>query len=353
MANIQDYLKKYANISFGECPFNEMDSVFFTQLSYFDWDNIVPSNRRKIPMLEAISLLLEAIERDGLKNNALFIRGCLANLKLLKTSTRYQKCQFTYYQSSIDINKQFGALCIELDPRTIYVSFEGTDNSVSGWKEDFALSYEFPIDSQKDAINYLNKVVRWWHKKVYVGGHSKGGNLAMVAYMYAKKSVKRKVKVIYNLDGPGFRGNEFTSNEYKEMVPKLKMYVPEESIIGMLLNTPPIYKVIQTSARGIRQHDTNYWKCLESDLVEGKLSKTSQKWDQHIAGWLDHYNDEERRKMVYTFFEILEKSEVKTFDGIKSFEWKKVLEVVKKMSKLDDETKKLYLKALRSLLFSK
>ena len=352
MATITNYLKEYKDVSFEQCPFNEMDSLFFSQLSYFEWDKIVPSSTKKIPFNKAIHLLLNKYETDGFNNNALFIRNSLKNIKVLVSNTRYEKCQLSNYVLNINSEKQFGALVIHLNTRTIYISYEGTDNNVSGWKEDFALAYQFPVASQVDAIAYFNHVVRWWHQTVYVGGHSKGGNLAMVAAMYGKKRKTKRIKTIYNFDGPGFRGKEFNSREYQSMVSKLKLYVPEESIIGLLLNTPPIYKVVAAYRHNFRQHDTNYWKFLDTSLKEGKLTQGSQKFDQRVADWLDRYNDIERKKMVYTFFEILERCEVKTFDGFRAVDWKKVVHVIKEMHELNDDMKKLYLTALKNLLLN-
>ena len=194
MATIKDYLRQYKDISFQECPFNEMDNLFFTQLSYFNWSSIVPNSHRKIPMIQAVNLLLKRIRRYGLFNEALFIRGCLENLKIIKDGKRYQNCLLSDFVYEMNSEKQFGALCIHLNLTTLYVSFEGTDNSVGGWKEDFELSYKFPVQSQLDSIEYLKKVVRFYHRTVYVGGHSKGGNLAMVAAMYTSKRIQKRIK---------------------------------------------------------------------------------------------------------------------------------------------------------------
>ena len=55
---------------------------------------------------------------------------------------------------------------IELNKNQVYVSFEGTDHLIGGWKEDFMMSYMFPIPSQKMAISYVNRKFTFVRKQI-------------------------------------------------------------------------------------------------------------------------------------------------------------------------------------------
>ena len=76
---------------------------------------------------------------------------------------------------------QFGAFTAEPGDGSIYVSFMGTDDSLIGWKEDFNMSFIRPIPSQLEAAEYVNETIKYSRRKIRLGGHSKGGNLAIYA----------------------------------------------------------------------------------------------------------------------------------------------------------------------------
>ncbi len=347
MATIKEYLKYYKNLTFEECNFNINDVILFSELSYINWYNIVPSNNNKITLEEAGKRYLNE-NKDRL---SAFMQSNVSNLKEMIESKRYSNIYLGNYESIIDKEKQFGALCIYFEPRKVFISFEGTDGTVIGWKEDFVLGYHFPIMSQKCAISYINKVVTNKDKEIYIGGHSKGGNLAMTASMYCDNKIFRRIKTIYNLDGPGFKEKEFNST-YKKIMPKLKMYVPEQSIIGMLLYNTDNYYVLKSTATGIMQHDCNTWECFGSFLLEGTLSKISIKLDKKIKDWNKKYDDDELETMITTFFSILEENNIKNFIELKSLKWSQIVSILNKVKSIDEDTRKLYTEALKELIWT-
>ena len=50
------------------------------------------------------------------------------------------------------------------------------------------MAIQFPVEAQKRAISYLNRHFTFGHAPLIVGGHSKGGHLALVGSMYANFS---------------------------------------------------------------------------------------------------------------------------------------------------------------------
>ena len=345
MATIKEYLKYYKSLTFNECKLNINDVLLFTELSYIDWHNIVPEDNNKITLKEAFNIYQKT------KNVYLstFMKGNIANLKDIYTSTRYKDIYLSNYKEYVDNEKQFGALKIYFDNK-VFISYKGTNGTIIGWKEDFTLGYHFPIISQKYAINYLNEVITSEDKEIYIGGHSKGGNLAMTASMYCNNDIFKKIKTIYNLDGPGFREKDLNNN-FKKILPKLQIYIPEDSIIGMLLYSTNNKKIVKSNASGILEHDINTWLCVGEFLEKGKISKFSLNIDKRIKTWNKRYSDSELEIMINSIFNVFESNNIKSFRELKKLKLNQILGMINEINDIDDETKKLYGDTIRDLIW--
>lgn len=353
MSTIKDYLKYYKNSTFDEYKFNELDNILFSELSYINWKGIVSAGIKKIKLNDAIKIYLDNLSNAEKEKMSPFMKSNIDNLEIIKDSIRYKHCYLSNFINDVNDKKQFGALCIMFNEGDCYVGFKGTDSTLVGWKEDMALGYTFPTLAQVDAINYLNQVINWKVKNVYVGGHSKGGNLAMCAYMYANKKVKKKVKQVFNNDGPGFRDKEYNSNEYQELLLKLKMFVPEGSIVGILLNSPPYFKVVKSTNNGPYEHDCNTWMCFGSFFVEGVQSNISKKFKEKIDEFINNYTDSKKEKLVNSFFKVLEEADIKSFNEISSMQWNQFVEIVKGINDIDAKTKDLFLDVFKNFIMKR
>lgn len=346
---IKDYLENYRDKSFAICPFNEIDNVLFCSLVAIDWEGIVSSLDKNIRLQDAAAIYFSKRGMLSLDKDTSVLTN-VDNLKVMKDSLRYKDCLLSYYRNEVDDEKQFGALCIHF-ASSVYVAFKATDGSTIGWKEDFQMSYLFPIPSQECAIAYLNEVIHD-EKTIYVGGHSKGGNLAMSAGMYCKDSIFKRIKIIFNNDGPGFKEEEFHSLEYIKMLTKLRLIIPDESVVGMLLYTPPVYKVVKSCVKGINQHDFNTWKCKNAHFESGTLSIFSLLLDEKITNWLDGYSNEERKILVDTLFGLLKENEITSLKELKTLDIKQVLHLLDDMNHIERSEKNLYKEALKNFIFT-
>ena len=193
MKNVFDYLDYYGNLTFNEVHFNDIDGLIFALLSYVKLQDIVPSDRFKnISLKQACVLFLSKYSEKDFKKEDWLFPSSYKLMVILAHCKRYANCKLGHFVIKTDKNGQFGALTIRGGDIT-YLSFEGTDSEVIGWKEDFELIYKFPIQAQIHAADYFNTTLTLFDRKVYLGGHSKGGNLAMYAYMYGKDLFKRRV----------------------------------------------------------------------------------------------------------------------------------------------------------------
>ena len=177
-----------------------------------------------------------------------------------------------------------------------------------------------------------------------VGGHSKGGNLALVSSMFAKKLVNKKIKKIYSNDGPGLRKAEIESDNYKRVRDRLIHIVPNYSYIGVLLRNDK-FKVIKSTRRDFMAHSVSTWQTDGTFFKEASLSKISSNLRESIILWLDEHDDEQRRKMIETVFEALEKSGIKDTNDF--FNIKKSFNIVKNIRNVDDETKELVMSLIQ------
>ena len=209
--NIIDYIKKNKNHTFKELPFNEVDNLILSLLTYIDFTDIVPAfKKEKITLKEAA----EKISDKKKSFRGLFISNTFKMVQIMKDSKRYQDILLYNYMKIVNSDMQFGAMTMKLPDKSIYISFAGTDSSIIGWEEDFKMTYLYPGASQKYASIYLNKAIGLLDKNIRIGGHSKGGNLSICAAMNSHFYIRRKIKEITNFDGPGFLKKEIESELY-------------------------------------------------------------------------------------------------------------------------------------------
>lgn len=309
--NIINYINKYGDKTFEEKSLNEIDKLIFSQLAYVKYDGLISSNSHNKKTIEQVgyTFFINTTKKE-ISNNILAIRTGINILNRVRVTNRYKNL-LVYSDIYVgDSKQQFSAMCIEINPKLIYVSFEGTDHLMSGWEEDCKIAYEFPVPAQRQAIWYMNKNFLFRDCKIIVGGHSKGGNLALVSSMYALPVVKKKIIEVYSYDGPGLRKKQFNSKKYKEIKNKFTHVIPNNSIVGLLFRHDDDHKVIKSNRFGIMAHNALTWQIDGDNFIEAELSSFSKLIDEVITTWLDKYNDYERKQFVAHIFEIFEKNKI-------------------------------------------
>ena len=251
---------------------------------------------------------------------------------------RYRNIEILDYIYLGTKEEQFSAVTFKLKKDLVYVAFEGTDNLMSGWKEDFQLAYMYPTPSQIHAVEYLNKTVRYFGPKIMVGGHSKGCNLALISSMEINKFKKNKIIKIYNNDGPGLRKKEFTSKKYERIKNKYIHIVPYNSFIGITLRNDN-YKIVESNRKTILSHYPISWIVEDNSFKETKLKQKSKDLEKNIIEWLDNHNDIERKTMIDNVFKIFEKCGIEDTRNLKKISY--ITKVIKEVRNIDNETKEL------------
>jgi phosphoribosylformimino-5-aminoimidazole carboxamide ribonucleotide (ProFAR) isomerase len=337
--NLFGYIDKYGYYSFDEVEFNEVDNLVFSALSYVSLDGYVSNNRfNKKTIKEVGDHFFKNYDKKAKYITA--VKGGIKVLRNIKDTRRYGNLFLYNYSYIGDDIQQFSAITIEINKNLVYVSYEGTDQLISGWKEDFMMSYKFPILSQRRAIDYLNKHFLFNNKDIILGGHSKGGNLAMVAGMYANFWVKDRIINIYNNDGPGLRKKEIEGKYYKSIERKLIHIIPNYSMIGLLLRHSDNYISVRSLKKNIYAHDLLTWVVKDKKLERRELSTFSKILDDSIIKWLDKYDDEVREKFVEALFLVFERAGV--FSLVDVLENKKlIIKLMMETKGIDKETVKI------------
>jgi len=335
MPNIIDYLNWRGDLNFNQDPINEVDSIIFARFSYLPFKDI---NLEKIDNIENIANKMKDLSLDKFiwKDDKEFV------IKLGKTN-RYKDLIVSNYEEILDIEaeKQFAAITIWLPKKYKYISFRGTDTTLVGWKEDFNMSFMQDIPSQKEAVKYLNKIGKRYREKLIIGGHSKGGNLAIYSAMFCDDRIKKKIIKITNADGPGFDKSIILSENYKKIVDRIDTYIPQSSVIGRLLEHEDEYQVIQSAQKGIMQHDIFSWQVNGINLVRvHNLTKDSQILNRAVRNWLQSTTPERRKNFINIIYEVISASEVEDVNDFGVDTIKKITKVVKSYKNIEKEDKK-------------
>lgn len=327
MYDIMDYLRHYKDISIDKVHWNVMDNLLCTILTYAPMGEPFEEGS-----LFDFSICAEQY-RDSKEN--CMVSQVYEILDMIAPSTRYVDLTISRFANLKEPNSQFGAAVFRIKDITV-VAYKGTDYSMIGWLENFRLAYEYPTHTHMRAISYLQEHVNFFKdRKVYVCGHSKGGNLAVIAAMEAPKWVFNRIQAIYNFDGPGLRKEEFESQKFKKIIPKLRNIIPSGSVVGVLLNNSE-YKVIKSSTIGLKEHYPTTWSVFGEFFEEGKLSGVSQKMHESTTKGLESLDYEKTKEALEFIFESLGKD----YSEDLKFSAEDAVKFYKKIRTIDPEVKK-------------
>lgn len=333
--DIYNYIDEYGIYTFDDKEFNDIDGIIFSFLSYANFENIL--NDRKLSIKEAGRMNLGLYKNNN--KNMIAVKEANKILRYMKDTNRYKNCILFNYEYVGNNDLQFGALAIEYCKNSVYISFEGTNQLFSGWKEDFMLGYQFPTLSHQMAISYLNKYYTFSFKKIILGGHSKGGNLALVSAMYSNKLVRKKIIKIYNIDGPGLLDMQFYSQEYKKVVNKYKHIVPDYSLVGLFLNNSNTI-VVKSNNKGILAHNIKYWQIKNNKLVTTTLSPFSKQLDIEIKKWLITYSSQDKEDFVSNLEMVMRRTNIKSILELR-YERKKIINLIYESKDISNNTKNM------------
>ena len=345
MKNIVDYAQEELR-TFDEMPFNDVDSLILSWLSYFRFPSCVPEVRSWSGV--GLSSLFRAELFEGMFGHTYDPQGSRRLFTAVVASPRFRDVVARGYVEEMDRGeqKQFSAVTFSFGDDFSYVAFRGTDGTLVGWKEDFNMAFQCPVPSQRSALDYLAKASSHTNGRLFVGGHSKGGNLAVYASAMSPCAVKDRIVRIYSHDGPGFLGTVLESGEFASVSGLVRKTVPQSSMIGMLLEQQEEYSIVESSRFSFWQHDPFSW------VVDGDgfhpyttITPDARFFNRTLNEWVKSLSREQREMVVDTLYGLVDTDNANTFADVKA----NIPTILQAASKLDDSTKQFLFEMLKEL----
>ena len=350
---IIDYVKTEMR-TFAEHPFHEVDSLVLAQFSYIHLGNLIaPPSAGAVRKPLTLQQLYRAEcfphyfadQPDALRNRKL-LAACAA-------SPRFRDIGIAYYEQDFDEarEKQFCAITFFINNDSAYLAFRGTDATLIGWKEDFNMAFLTPVPSQEAALNYTLTVSKLVRGTLMLGGHSKGGNLAVYTAMMSPTRLQNRIVSIYSHDGPGFRDNIFESDGYLRIKDRIHKTLPQSSLVGMLLEHQEDYAIVESTAVGITQHIPYSWIVRNGDFVRlTTLTSGADYMNRTLSEWLSGLSNEQREQFVDALYSVISATGLTSLLELRE-NWQTELAILlENMKNTDDATKHILQETFRSLI---
>lgn len=347
ISNMFDYFVWRGDLTLEKSGFNEIDGVILARLAYLPFEKIIkqPSmHTTKIASAAKAFLELPDIAQLVLMKEDVRLLACLAE------SPRFQNMEIMMYVNQIDAETQtqFSVITVKIDENRYFISFRGTDNTLIGWKEDFNMSFVCPVPAQELALHYVENIAHSVSGRLLIGGHSKGGNLAVYASSCCSNEIQERIERVYNYDGPGFDEKILRTEGYKNICHRVNTFVPQSSIVGMLLGHEEEYTIVHSSqVSGIWQHDTYSWEIKRDKFVYLESVNNSSRFiDYTLKAWVSKLDYSQREKFVDTIYTVFSKTNATTLRELGDNWFSSAVIVLKSVKNLDEETRSAVTQAL-------
>ena len=354
--NILDYLRKYKDKTFEEMPFNEIDSLILSEMAYLNLHLYAP-------LLEDHDFIklqtMRIYNEDHFSYGSVDAKKNLKMIDLMKYGERFKTMQIGLckekFREGDKSATQFFAVTYILPDDTMYIAFRGTDITINGWKEDFHMVFMDTIPSQRDALTYINHVLeRYGDRKFYIGGHSKGGNLAFYcAFNLDNKKWEKNLIHAYSFDGPGFKNGVKDFPSYERVKDRISKYMTHRDWVGMIYNNFRRQAII-VAATGflLGGHDPFSWHVNLSKIrfVKARRSRGYKNSELAFNRWIRKVSDEDKILACDVIFELLK--DAKTVYDLPKAVGKVLFHGKEMLSGYSDEEKKRVLKIVKKLLKS-
>ena len=353
MADLYDYLDWRGDLSFSETPLNEVDALILAWLSYAQWNDAVPAPGCGEPILlrdAARAFLAGApvIGEDDAYSITATASGAVVARQAAQTR-RFGELKICGFVNEVvpEEQKQFCAVTL-LGEGFAYAAYRGTDSTLVGWRENCNLSLSEAVPAQRRAAEYLSQVPELKGKRLYIGGHSKGGNLAVYAAVMCPEPLRGMIDTVWDFDGPGFLHSFLEKPEFLSIRPRIKKYIPRDSIVGMLLESGTEPAVISSAQSGLFQHNGVLWEVMGSRFVRQEgLSAPIRIFDQELEDGLNRMDEGQRVQFINALFRMLDAAGVESVDDIGVEE---VGAMIRALAGMEEEPRRMLQGALGGLV---
>ncbi|MBQ7599393.1 MAG: DUF2974 domain-containing protein [Clostridia bacterium] len=346
MANVIDYIAWRGDISFGMSPFCEVDNVIFSLLSAINYGSVLQPHLLSSPkrLDEVYEELKDSPGFDASDNHHALLKAASGSKRFGCVYMTYRKVVFSEEETV-----QFGAVTFILPDNSLFVAYRGTDSTLVGFREDFNISFSETIPSHALAVDYLKDVASVFKGGIRVGGHSKGGHLAEYASAFSSPDIQERIIGIYNNDGPGFLKETLESGNFRQVSQKLRVFVPQSSLVGMLLEHSADHTVIESTERnGISQHDAFTWSVVGPSFVHlNELTSGGKRNEDVMKKWLSSVEPDEKEKFINSMFDIFESTGAKSLSDLSKDSFNRLVTAIRTYGTLDQDSKSNIISSLK------
>ena len=337
MANLIDYLAWRGDIPFSVSPWNEVDGLMCAVLSYLNFHGLQDHRGWTLREAKRIDLLIEAQGNTFGPRKKMF--------EAMAETARFGDCRMHHFiaLTDEDASMQFSAMCMDLPDDTKAVVFRGTDNTLVGWREDFNMSYQTRVPAQQAAADYLLKAAKLTDRPIRLIGHSKGGNLAVYAGASMPERIQNRIESIWSYDGPGMNLDVSRSDGFTRIRDKIHSYIPQTSIIGLLMEYYRPYTVVHSIAKGLEQHDPMSWQVYGEHFEEMEsIDRTASVVCETLHEMLTNSTPEQRAAFVDTLFHLADNTNATRMSDILNEKFRSLVKMAGGRKELDPETRRVF-----------
>lgn len=354
---IFDYISWRGDITFSQSGFNDIDNLVFSFLSYADFQNVKITKEESENGITVLEYYKKLMETGGFpKNLDLLIHN--DEFKVIAESKRFSSVLIKKYIDIIQDEKtntiQFSAMDFEFLDKHHYIGFRGTDDSIAGWKEDLAMTYK-KIPAQDMAVDYLESTIKEG-EKYYIGGHSKGGNLAIYGSAKLSDEKYQAIEKIYTNDAPGICEEVMNPDFLKRIDSKTIKIIPTYSMIGMCFPYNfSTRKIVKSNEKGLMQHNIKSWLVYQTELYEAeKLDDECLMIDETIDSYIKDTKLEDREEIISQLFDAFDDNgKKKTVSSVTHGGLKELQRFLIKLSSKDTKTKRTVTRLPFTMMFGK
>ncbi len=337
MANMLDYLAWRGDIPLAVSSWNGVDGLICATISYLDFHGGLDSKGWTLEELNRIDALQEGTSSSFAARKELFQK--MAESVRFGTTRMHHAIALTDHE----IEMQFSALCLDLPDGTTCVVFRGTDNTIVGWREDFNMAYQTRVPAQEAATLYLTRAAQLTTRPLRIIGHSKGGNLAVYASACVTRKIQKRIESIWSYDGPGMNREMSQTEGYERIRDKIRSYIPQTSIIGLLMDYYEPYHVVHSTASGISQHEPMTWQIYgpQFEMLES-VDQTAIVTRDTLHEWLQNSTPEQRADFVDTLFRLVDTTKATRMSDLTSEKLKSLLTMVGNRKEVNPEIRRVF-----------
>ena len=334
-----DYLRWRGDLSMTQAPFCDVDALILASFCY----NELPRAAADPAGIRISELIARQNINPGQAGNQ-YKAQWRALMQAMAASERFGGLYVHDFTDEIDPGaaKQFSAVCVSLSDSTEVAAFRGTDTSLTGWHEDFNMSFE-TVPAQLEAVAYLAKLAASRpNARLILTGHSKGGNLAAFAAVHSRPEIRERILMVYSFDGPGLDEAAIQSDAYRELAPRVRSVIPQSSVVGLLMGYHPVYTVVRSTSVSLWQHDAFKWQLdgPRFDTVRD-LHLSSEIMNDALHAFLEESSPRDRREFVSAVFQVLEATGASTLSELTSSGIRSAAALVSATASMEEQQRKL------------